>query len=93
MFEWPLKSSFFGFSLRSWPLLVRWHISPFSIEGRLILTLFLSAFACCVIIILDHIEDAAEQDERIVTHKIVGESQSKETLKLEESSVSLASCA
>lgn len=55
----------------SWPLLVRLRISPFSIEGRLILSLFLSAFACSVIIVLDQIEDAATGDDRRVTHKIV----------------------
>eukprot|EP00434_Breviolum_minutum_P004724 symbB.v1.2.004163.t1/scaffold235.1/size321457/22 len=55
----------------SWPLLVRLNISPFSIEGRLVLSLFLSAFACSVIIVLDQIEDAATGDDRRVTHKIV----------------------
>jgi len=55
----------------SWPLLQHLNITPRNIEGRLVLSLFLSGFACSMIIVLDKIEDASENTHKKTTHKIV----------------------
>lgn len=53
----------------SFPFLTKRHVSPETIEGRVLLSLSLSAFAFSAIIILDKIEDSQDDDRKM--HKVV----------------------
>mmetsp|Transcript_72745 Transcript_72745/g.170564 ORF Transcript_72745/g.170564 Transcript_72745/m.170564 type:complete len:565 (-) Transcript_72745:18-1712(-) len=53
----------------SWDMLVKHGVSPATIEGRLLLALFLSALAAFAIILLDKLEDTSTNQR--LAHKVV----------------------